>query len=245
MGAVRIGIDIGQRVDPTAIAVLESDWRPVEEGSSRKEEHFLTRFLERLPLGTPYPQIARRLAQIAQKAWETAGSRPTIALDATGVGTPILDVLKEARVAGELQPVYFTHGDRRTVVEGKPPEIRLGKAFLVSRLQALLQSGRIHLPETEEARVLAKELMDYEIRVDQDANDRYGAFKVGSHDDLVTALGLAVQIQPHGNPIAGLLLCGSAKTNWFGGGDSRRDQHIVTDLRTGETRPGRQRIKLW
>jgi hypothetical protein len=29
--------------------------------------------------------------------------------------------------------------------------------------------------------------------VSEDANDRYGAFKVGSHDDLVTALGLAVQ----------------------------------------------------
>jgi len=27
---------------------------------------------------------------------------------------------------------------------------------------------------------------------DVHANDRYGAFKVGKHDDLVTALGLAV-----------------------------------------------------
>ena len=37
------------------------------------------------------------------------------------------------------------------------------------------------------------ELLDYEIRVDQNANDRYGAFRVGTHDDLVTALGLATQ----------------------------------------------------
>jgi len=36
-------------------------------------------------------------------------------------------------------------------------------------------------------------LIDYEIRVDENANDRYGAFKVGKHDDLVTAIGLAVQ----------------------------------------------------
>ena len=27
----------------------------------------------------------------------------------------------------------------------------------------------------------------------EDANDRYGAFKVGTQDDLVTALGLALQ----------------------------------------------------
>jgi len=87
--------------------------------------------------------------------------------------------------------VYFNHGDRRLEVSRN--EIRLGKAWLVSRLQALLQTGRLHLPRTPEAEALAVELLDYEIRVDSDANDRYGAFKVGTHDDLVTALGLAVQ----------------------------------------------------
>ena len=43
-------------------------------------------------------------------------------------------------------------------------------------LQALLQTQWIELPETSEARVLAKELLDYEIRVSEDANDKYGAF---------------------------------------------------------------------
>lgn len=38
--------------------------------------------------------------------------------------------------------------------------------------------------------------MSYELRVDDNANDRYGAFRVGTHDDLVTALGLAVQVDP-------------------------------------------------
>ena len=40
---------------------------------------------------------------------------------------------------------------------------------------------------------MGKELLDYEIRVTEDANDHYGAFRVGAHDDLVTALGLATQ----------------------------------------------------
>jgi hypothetical protein len=57
----------------------------------------------------------------------------------------------------------------------------------------LLQTGRVHLPGTAEARALARELEAYEIRVTENANDTYGAFKVGTHDDLVTALGLAVQ----------------------------------------------------
>ena len=75
---------------------------------------------------------------------------------------------------------------------GTAGEIRVGKAFLVSRLQALLQTGRIRPPETEEARRLGEELADYEIRVNQKANLVAGAMRAGTHDDLVTALALAV-----------------------------------------------------
>jgi hypothetical protein len=94
-----------------------------------------------------------------------------------------------------LTPVYFTYGDRR-IVDSEKGQISLGKAYLVSRLQALLQGGRLHLPKTPEAEALGRELLDYEIKVSEDANDRYGAFKVGAHDDLVTALGLATQVDP-------------------------------------------------
>jgi hypothetical protein len=122
----------------------------------------------------------------------TSGEAPTLYVDATGVGTPIVDVLRAASVGdiARLVAVYFTHGDRRKVERG---EVKLGKAWLVSRMQALLQSGLLHLPRTAEAEALGKELLDYEIRVTEDANDTYGAFRVGTHDDLVTALGLATQ----------------------------------------------------
>jgi hypothetical protein len=92
----------------------------------------------------------------------------------------------------------FTHGDRHTR-DGTTAS--LGKAFLVSRLQALLQTGRIDLPKTTEAQ--AKELQDYEIKIDQDANDQYGAFKVGTHDDPVTALGLWVIEEPRTISVVG------------------------------------------
>ncbi len=73
----------------------------------------------------------------------------------------------------------------------------VGKAYLVSRLQALFQTGRVKLPAGHpEAAAMSRELMGYEIRVDADATDRYGAFKTGAHDDLVTALGLAVIGEP-------------------------------------------------
>jgi hypothetical protein len=62
----------------------------------------------------------------------------------------------------------------------------------------LLQTHQLHLPRSPEAERLAEELADYEVQVAADANDRYGAFRVGSQDELVTALGLAVQKPPSG-----------------------------------------------
>jgi hypothetical protein len=198
--AVTIGVDIGQKRDPTAIAVAEVDRRLRPDG--REDTHFLIRHLDRLPLGTPYPAVVERIAGVAREVLRRSRAQPTVYVDATGVGQPVVDLLHEAQVPGHLLAVYFTHGDRRTA---NHREVKLGKAFLVSRLQALLQTRRVHLPRTAEAEVLARELLDYEIRVDEQANDRYGAFKVGTHDDLVTALGLAVQddAQPTGGALYG------------------------------------------
>lgn len=206
MATVDIGVDIGQRIDPTAIAVTEVERRNLS--ATQTEVHYVCRHLERLPLGTSYPDVVKRLTELVVKLKERARqpvhvgnvtiipsddnpSAPLTArmyVDATGVGQPVVDLLKAAGVT--VTPVYFTHGDRRTQEGG---HITLGKAWMVSKLQALLQTGRLHLPNTAEARVLAQELQDYEIRVDIDANDKYGAFRVGAHDDLVTALGLTVQ----------------------------------------------------
>ena len=67
--------------------------------------------------------------------------RITLLVDATGVGMSAVDILRDALVGGRyrLIPVTFTHGDRLTEVNR---ELRLGKAFLVSRLWALFQTAR-------------------------------------------------------------------------------------------------------
>ncbi len=211
MDAVTIGVDIGQKRDPTAIAVVEGELRSI---AGRTERYHIVRHLARLPLGTPYPDVAARVAAVVGGVYDrptrTAPVTQTISVDprtgagrvhrapilpsvrlyadATGVCQPVVDLLEDAGIRAVA--VYFTHGDRRVVqADGA---ILLGKAWLVSKLQALLQTGRLLLPKAAEAEVLAQELLDYEIRVDQDANDKYGAFKVGAHDDLVTAVGLAV-----------------------------------------------------
>lgn len=188
---ITMGVDIGQKRDPTALCVAETELRQVE---GRTEIHFVVRHLERLPLGTPYPRVAERVARICDQVRARTGAGPLVYMDATGVGQPVVDILRERLPGGWVVPVYFTHGDRRVETrEGEGVRVTLGKAHMVSRLQALLQNRRLHLPRSREAETLTEELQNYELRVSEDANDRYGAFRVGTHDDLVTALGLATQ----------------------------------------------------
>mgnify|MGYP005841576983 CR=1 FL=1 len=209
---VIIGADIGQQHDPTAVCVIEvikssarTGWampageRVVEPRDilpvTRTETSYAVRFLERLPLGTPYPQVAERLAVIVGNLKAMKPTSLLLRVDATGVGRPIVDLLRQhpGLKGVNIVAVSITSGDKW---EPGGREATLGKAYLVSRLQALLQTGRIRLPRTPEAQALAEELKNFEIRVSESGRDTYGAFKTGSHDDLVIALGLATLQAP-------------------------------------------------
>jgi len=211
---VTVGVDFGQKSDPTAIVVVQivrrtvawpdpakeaiAFWTMTEE---RTETRFIGRRIERLPLGTSYPKVAKRVADIVAGIHHlrprnlAPSSGPTIIADATGLGTPVLDILKEElavrRLACKITGATFTHGQKLTGNVGDPA-ITVGKGYLVSRLQSLLQTDRIDLPRTAEAIALKEELLNYDIRVDPDGDAKFGAFRVGSHDDLATALGLGV-----------------------------------------------------
>jgi len=187
-----LGVDVGQKSKSTGVAVVEIDDR--KEGSRGLVNHYLVHFLERLPAVMSFPAMAQRLSEISGGIFRKSSQEPYAYINATGLGQPVIDLFRgEIREVRHIQPVYFNHGDQRREEDRK---IYLGKAHLVSRLQVLLQSGRLHLPSSPEAEQLAQELRDYEIEVREDANDRYGAFRVGTQDDLVTALGLAVDKEP-------------------------------------------------
>ncbi len=213
MGIVTVGVDVGQVKDPTTVAVCELE-----------KDTYIVRFLQRLPLGTAYPAVAERLAEIHSgvvarliqeqrqlpefmrdmlvtgrqlrgvltgmpERFARANAEVWLFIDATGVGLPVTDLLRDRIGAKNLSAIFLTGGDK---CEASPRARQgsVGKAYLVSRLQALIQSQRIVLPETDEARALAEELAVYEIRVSEDSSASFGAFKTGTHDDLVTALGL-------------------------------------------------------
>ena len=185
---VRVGVDIGQRADSTAIVVTEEQHR---DGS----DHYVARLIERLTLGTKYPVVADRIVQVVRNLEARSQAREWIDgdfpiecwLDATGVGLPVLDLIREQGVSAKA--AIFTGSDK--LVEHPDDVVSVGKSWMVARLQVLLQAGRLHLPISAEAAVLIRELQDYEITVNERAHASFNA-PSGKHDDLVIALGLSV-----------------------------------------------------
>ena len=95
-----MGLDLGQSQDFTAIAVLEraelrGHWDPVMY-ARRKTIALRLRYLERIPLGTPYTEVVDRVVAVTRSA-DLAGRCHLIA-DATGVGRPVMDMLRRAEL---------------------------------------------------------------------------------------------------------------------------------------------------
>jgi len=123
----------------------------------------------------------------------------TLRVDGTGVGVAAVDIVRDALhgTGARLVTATFTHGESFNRKNSR--QWTVGKGFLVKRLQALFQTQRIKLPaDHPEAQAMTRELVDYEVKVDPDGDAKFGAFKVGAHDDLASALGLAVLVDPGG-----------------------------------------------
>src|ERR1019366_10301357 len=96
-----VGLDLGQAQDPAAIAVVER----VDASA------LLVRYLERVALGTPYPAVVARVKRIVGDR-ELRG-RCALAVDGTGVGAPVVDMLRGAGLGCELSAVTITGGEQQ------------------------------------------------------------------------------------------------------------------------------------
>jgi hypothetical protein len=173
-----IGVDLGQSRDHSTVAVLE---RTIEYGprdpvtwQHATAEIYCVRRLERFPLGTPYPDIVEALRKLL--AQPELAHRSTVLVDATGVGAPIVDYLRRARVPARVQSLLTTGGE--TATRG-PGRLAVPRKDLVAAVHLLLEHRKLRIPmELPLARTLLRELKQFS--------------PAGSeHDDLVLALSLA------------------------------------------------------
>lgn len=173
-----VGLDLGQAQDYTALAILEQ--------SGRDRPEYRLRHLERLQLRTSYPDVVTYVQGLM--ASEPLKRNSTLIVDATGVGRPVADLLRLAK----LEPIIVTiHGGDS--VSAESGGFRVPKRDLVSSLQLLFQSGRLRIAEgLPMAQSLVQELLNFRVRINlKTAHDSYEAWREGQHDDLVLAVALA------------------------------------------------------
>src|SRR5712691_4647559 len=116
MATYFVGLDLGQRRDHSALAVVERaevfgdlDYVTYER---RRELRYRARFLERVRLGTPYPDVVGRVREVLRRP--ALAGRCTLVMDATGVGAPVLDMLRKANLGCRITPVILTGGERES-----------------------------------------------------------------------------------------------------------------------------------
>jgi hypothetical protein len=192
--------------------------------------------LERLPLGTSYVAIPPRLSTIQaqvrrrwlEACWEAEheavlARRPRVApyptaddapidvvVDQTGVGRPVVDLLREA----DLEPIAVSIHGGAEVVRVSSREWRTPKRLLVGAVQAALQARRLQaaasLPDWP---VLKAELANFKAKISASGHDTYAAGDGpddwrtgGAHDDLVLAVALGIwasEERARSAPVAG------------------------------------------
>jgi hypothetical protein len=114
-----------------------------------------------------------------------------LAVDQTGVGRPVIDLMRGAKIQARVLPVTITAGQKATATEGGGWLVP--KKELVSTLQVLLAARRLQVaPSLAEAPTLVRELLNFQVKVTRAAHEIFGSWREDQHDDLVLALAVAV-----------------------------------------------------
>jgi hypothetical protein len=179
-----VGVDLGQTADYTAITILEE----------RGEKSYDVRYLERLR-NTPYPVIVRRLDRLVRMLDE----RPSMAVDATGVGRPVIDMIRDADLPATVYAITLTGGD---AVVRNGMERHVPKRDVASTIAVLLQTRRLRISrQLKEAETLLRELLNFRVKISLAGHDSYEAWREQEHDDLVLAVGLAAWLFEKGTDV--------------------------------------------
>ena len=208
-----LGLDLGQTRDYTALAVLEKvaqaapppqepvivrtrdlwrDGQPIAPPPPAPlPAHYHVRHLQRYPLGAAYPAIVKSVGDMLTRP-ELRGA--TLVIDATGVGRPVVDMFRAAR----LKPIAVTITGGSLPAKVESGWFNTPKRDLVSTMQVLLQAERLKIAAAlPEAAVLTQELLNFQVKITMAANDTYGAWREGQHDDLVLSVAMATWYAEH------------------------------------------------
>jgi hypothetical protein len=192
-----VGLDLGQAVDYTALAVVHAVRTQTPDGQMAKGLHL--QHLERYPLRTPYPEIVEKVAalvrdeKLSPTEYDPSRGRyssqpPALVVDNTGVGVAVTDLLEGKGL--RFTPVTITGGDAAHKSSGI---WRVPKRDLVAALEVPFHTGELKVPEGLTLwPALREELLNFRRKINlKTAHDSYEHWRESDHDDLVLATALA------------------------------------------------------
>jgi hypothetical protein len=178
-----LGLDLGQRCDHSALVVLERT--RVLTGAFDHVNYvpetvprLYLRHAERFPLHFPYLEIPNAIKSIFPRldppSYDASPVPKTLAVDATGVGAPVVEILHRARLQTRILPITITSG-------AEPHGHNVPRAALLSNLRILFETGVLRLASSAvHFKQLEKELNALSLHAPRT-----------QHDDLAFALALA------------------------------------------------------
>jgi len=175
-----MALDLGLSGEYSALAVAERHWPELEA-------HYRIRDLRRWPPGTPYPQIVADVVQMtnAEPLW---GAR--LAVDQTGVGRPVADLLVRAGGSYEVTRAVVSPGYAESWTEDFARLVP--KRDLVGVVQVLLQTRRLRIAnQLPDAAILERELLAFRAKTPTAGAEVGEDWRERPHDDLVLALAFA------------------------------------------------------
>jgi hypothetical protein len=193
-----VGLDLGKTNDFSAISVIEKikvdsseiipqkGFEPPRATSVSKKVHHL-RHLQRLRLGTPYPDVVD-ITTTVLRALPQAKLPPVLVVDGTGVGPPVVDTF----VKSGLKPVAINITGGNVENYSGNNWWNIPKRNLVSVLAVCMQSGRLKVsPDLAEAETFVNELSNFRVKISAGGHDSYNSWRESIHDDLVLSVAVA------------------------------------------------------
>ena len=178
------GLDLGQAQDFTAMVIVQAEGTQYDQllvGLPLTKCD--VRFIDRYDLGTRYEDIAvdvgKRLGKVPKPHY--------LAVDETGVGRPVMEMLSYLRPHGIT--ITGTGQPRLTA----PMHATIPKRDLVSSVQVALQNKILRIADNlKHADLLIRELLAFRANISETGHDTYSAWREKDHDDLVLACSLAI-----------------------------------------------------
>ena len=183
-----IGLDMGLSAQHTALAAIEQEVL-CQRSHGTKCGELRLRLLDRLPLGTSYPEIVGKVQEIIEAVRkQEGGTTSDLVVGITG-GRGILSLMDDEG----LSPIAVTITGATGETEAKSDAWRIAKVELVSNLQLQYQMRKLKTAKgLDLADTFVEEMMSFKLKAPALSTDDFEAWREGAHDDLVFAVALAV-----------------------------------------------------